>query len=825
MRSSDRRDVQYRKRDDRPRNAVFKTVVPPPAKPDKKAEIKATKPHESGVVYIPLPKALSFIMANSDQQYMDSLGAILGPADKLGTTVRWFGVGHNILYNSTSPGLLVNFMSSNSPEGIATRSLFFAVCVIAGLCNLALEQHSQKEAREEREQAFQNFYRLLAERSKDQESKDSIQKQLKDMLIENIHTFNQYLEKIRLEDKELREKYDSLMIDPEDLMNLSDEDILEENIPTIRMRFKFKDRSPQKKQSVQLQPGIDSKELPQQEPSFWEKTKYYVGQKFCKEIVWNKVLKPIWESGAIITFVWWIAWILASVFTGVQAEHIFGLNTSVALGMTGAFAIPYLGIRLYNYIKHGNGKSWAEFDENARLTHEAEMDAEKILVKAQKRMEFTRDLALIKAQEQSLINELAAKGIRMPAAKEAEGRRTIKGLNAWYESPYLKAAVALTTTSASRWGGVNNDAWWLKVAIETFTMTGLVMSAWNPIAGGVMLLISAGFGVAHMVNRYTESSKLKGDVQAKQLSTSETLEQLQAIYDKRSAYLEQLKRELHSYKNFNYGIELPPSLELAKTELAPQTTWQKVKVGAIKVGQKIRNNTWVDAWDWSMTGILTARLVFTLAAVFSVFALVAVASNPITFGIVVGIGVTYTLMKWYEKRQIKKEQRIKEMPEKLEEVEKQIELAERTKNSYQMSEKLIIESDREREMIAKGCGAEFKPHAVSVAKRSLYDDSKVAPRESKAVVSIDPFELPESSNEWGPSPNAFPAEKAEPAYSSHFFKSSSRTEPQVKKVEMRKKTDLFGSQNWGPDPTMDTDEGLNYQEEERILMRTAISVR
>lgn len=762
-----------------------------------RSEIK----HESGVITLPISSIRPFIDLGSDKRYTELFEAGIRPADEWMTIVRWFGVIDNYLYDSTTNGLALNFMSSGTPAGNAARAILLTFCGIAGLANMALQRHEHNKAHKESKEAIKNLYRLMQPTDPNApESKETMQQRFIQLIRDNIAEFNQYLEKIRLENEEFREKYESIAVDVDDLEQLTDEDFTSGR-ELIRMKFKFKDASAKKKKEAASANRAQVEQKPQPK-TFLEKVKSFATE------VKDKVLVPTWDFVMQSAFAFWIAWIVAALFTGQLEEAIFKLPTQIALALTGGTAIAPFCIRVYNYFKYGHG-SWKEFNENARKTQEAKADMDKLVIEAQKSLQYDKDLALAKAQESELEAQLAARGLSTYAVRKAGSKQQVKAPTNWWDSPHLQAATTLVSSTAKYFGGSHYAAWWAKVALVCFGV-GITMATWNPIAGGILIGIGVCAGVYEAVNRYRESKKLRDQLKQNPPNQSKTLEELENIHKQRTAYLNSLKKDIARYQtipNIAHKHPVPASLQLTKP---PQSRWEKFKSGFFKYGQKISKSPLLLIYDLLMCGFFVARLLFkpllakTSAAIFLPFVALSFASNPVTLSVMIALSLLFVGLKYYEHTQKEKEKKIKEMPGKLEETEKLIELAERINHSQRLTNWMTAESNQERARIARehGMANEFKPDPVLNTPEIANIPVQTSVATKAKATMADPFEAL-SDNNWGvEKANQAPAASTQ---TTHFFKPSDGIEsktapksiPAVK--EDLTKNEKEKNANWGPD--------------------------
>ncbi len=178
------------------------------------------------------------------------------------------------------------------------------------------------------------------------------------------------------------------------------------------------------------------------------------------------------------------------------------------------------------------------------------------------------------------------------------------------------------------------------------------------------------------------------------------LEDFEKHYKSRLEYFEKLNAEIQDYKKTtnpksNHYVTLPGDFDVPEKnseDQKPKSFLGRCKEKIYDVSIAFRNHPVIDAWDLSLTGIFIGRVAFTTAAPFLLAPLLPIAlTGPIGIAAIAGVGLAYLALKWYEKYQIKKEQRAKDLPGMLEGLEKNIEDAELVVNDMRKSKCLIYD--------------------------------------------------------------------------------------------------------------------------------------
>lgn len=638
-------------------------------------------------ISVPLPVGLDGLVTAGDKNFFDTFLNIIIPLDRNVTTfARAPGYFEQIYTGKSSVGIVNRTFSQHKEAAIA---YYVLLAVHAGFC-----QYLNRIEQEEKAAEVQNIYKMFidkkAEKEKLQDQKlsekdehqrqeilrDDIEYRSKKKLEKEIEHLNDYLEEIRHNDKALKEKYTTFEISPDG-----------------------------KALSFQLKNKEEEAEIEEREDDegFFH---YYGYRRFLKGMVWKKTLVPLWknffkplyDSGTILAVTFWLIWITAAAMTGMQLEGVAGIPNWISLGLPALLATTFLGKYFHNAYKNGGF-------EKAREKNEAEIDTESVMRKALLKLEYDKEHDITVEKQAALEAEINKRNERrqrsglslipFPVVPEHKSfyRRNVKDPNGIWDQPLVKGTFTLVTNTGKIWP-TQSKAWYGKVLIETLFVVSLSLPLVGTTLGAVMFGISAVFAIVNAATRYKEAKKLKTELQEAETLGKPvwTLDYLEERYKRRLIYLECLKQKMHAYKEKyantgDYVVVVPRIFELLPPTPQSTTLWGKFVAGC----RKIRNHPAIDNWDMFLDGIVLGRVVFSTAALFLFFTPI-ILTGPFGLAAILGIGAVYLGMKWHENHQKKKEERIRQIPDKLEELENNIKEAELVKRNMEMSESLAKDS-------------------------------------------------------------------------------------------------------------------------------------
>lgn len=642
---------------------------------------------DKSTIYIPLPKEnLSFLSPN-EKRFSGYVSSVCGPLDKLLTPIRYVAVSESILYDKGGIGSAIEFMNSGSVISWILKGLTLGVAGIIVAFNLYLEHQEQKKEKEKKEKELQQFRASLERQGLQQIENKYTADQERRRYVANLEKFNEFLREALKENKDLQEKYEFLELDYK--KHSEDLELIKNN---IKLKVVGKKR--------------DVNKL----------------EKFQDKV--DRNLKPFYDIGNLVSFVYWVLWISVGIVTGVHSPFgIFGLPTWLTfLGPLAVVALPFMGIRVWNYMKHrlsGDGQTWEERNNDAKLKHQAENDFQQIMNEANKKAEF----AFWKQQNQALALELDDKAYA--EKKSQKIALDSLGENSVFNGAAFNATVHGLVNSASSQVNFQYIAWFATDALIAGLGITMGVAALTPVGWG-LLGLSVLFGAVAAGHRYLESQKLKNQAKANRDScgTENTIDipAFEKMVEEKQTKLLELKKELYADKLRGYAI--PDTLNLTFEELYPEeknaSFWDRLS--------SIRNNPWIDALDWQMTGIFVGRIVVPVSSV-AIFwactsiAVVAALSNPVALGVVFAIGAIYTLSKWYDKKQKKLEEHLTNLPKENAKLDQEIALVElaldtnkklAAKNS---KDGVMILPTSERESVSKPL---FSPKQASSKKKTSF---------------------------------------------------------------------------------------------------------
>lgn len=611
------------------------------------------------IISIPLADGMYDILTCEDGRYAGLVLAMLGPLDKLATPIlRWPAVFQSMFNPNVGP--VIEFMSDTSAASITVRALFYAVCAVAAGVNTYLEYQEQEEQRKKRLSRIQDIKSLIAEQAENKNKRliPGIDRALLDEVdeAEKFYELNRYLNEVLYEDEILKKKYRSIEVNCH-----KDGD---KNVYSLDFELREAEEADE----------FEFLGVPERtNRKWWEYISSILWEKAWKQVLWGKIFKPLWNSGGLAAFTFWIMWIMVGATVGIHVEGIYGISSLASILVPLVVAIPFIGWRIQNWRKNRSGNSLLEMDENARLTEEARIDADKLIEQVSKKQHYQRELDKLNAAIIRWGGD--AKNVPQPrlygvAKEEAD---------AWYK-PFVKGSVTFVLDSSSSWGGTQYLAWYSKVFLDVAFSLSLAIPVVNTVIGSVMIGVACLFGIAAFVKRYQEAQAVKDELQRQEASPTPkvTLDQLQAHYNVRLEHFNTLKKTLVEHnevckKAGMEGFYLPECLVDAPQESL-----------GMRAATAIRHSKYVTLFDWFMTGFVFIRNVITPAAMFLPFVFLSV--NPYTLPVAIVVAALYVVMRRYEQKQKEREDRLKKLPDELEKLEADIALAEKSEVCKKLQE-------------------------------------------------------------------------------------------------------------------------------------------
>ena len=362
---------------------------------------------------------------------------------------------------------------------------------------------------------------------------------------------------------------------------------------------------------------------------------------------WNKLLKPIWGSGGAAAFSFWCLGILAQTkLGGVPASPWF------AIGIPALLAFPYIGLKIKHWFDHrGQGKNFEEMDENARLQKEAELETKKIYQKALHDFKYAYLFQVLEKLDGQQHNNKAQSIAKAPSM------------------PLANASLTLSNEYLGNWSLTQYIAWYGTTFLD-LTLAVAFAVPFGEVVGGAMIGIACVFGGVSALMRYNEAKAWQTS-NNKAINRDPTLREV-SLNEFEKSY-KQKQEELKAILN-NIDISRLPAPLQAKVAELNKNVAPKPKEGILA---RIRKSEWIAAWDTMMSGVFLSRLVLTPTAIFIPSMFVA-AIAPWTLPVAIAGGFLFTFMKWRERVQMKRQAKLKEMPQKMLDLDQDLEIAKRT---------------------------------------------------------------------------------------------------------------------------------------------------
>jgi hypothetical protein len=536
-----------------------------------------------------------------------------------------------------------------------------------------------------------------------------------------IHDINYYLGIVLSTDPVLKEKYDSVKIEGDKLkMNLKPA------APAAPAATEVVHHTgPQGTQSTSVVT------IPSSSPTDNWQTKLANGfNNFSR-----KVLSPAWEMLGLTAFTYWIMWIGMGIFTGQFGLGISGVSPVIAFGIPILAGLAYPVIKVANYFKNRGKKQVGVInDPNEELDEKKRAEGDKNASELMRRALLLRDYEL---ERDYLKTQLADRGIafepeadaQADAASNTQASEMDKKILSLSKGKWKKTAVTLFATIVGTYVGAQYGSWIVTDILSTVTNFTVGLPVVQIVLGTALMALAAGYGVYKAVQRYFEVKEYGPKISAIDLQQSaiSTLEKTLQEKQKAIASLEQkLGANLVAYKPFSQGPSAKEHL-FADSYGSPPTVWSTVKKAATRVFHFVNG---------ACTGIFLARLLFLKGQAIALPFVAASFSNPVTIGVLVGVGVLYGAFKLYQYHQERKEEHAKALLDRREErlqcLKQEVELAGLREKLYtaQVSALPAIEASRPRAKSAvvsiKDAKVTFFAEPPSERPRSYSENDKPA---------------------------------------------------------------------------------------------------
>jgi hypothetical protein len=580
------------------------------------------------IIKLPLTKKAKALFSGhfSSADYNELMLSLLMPLDLVYTYFfRYDRVVENDMGGNGSgnpvptQGGAIDFSSVHPAVTIAITGVFS----LLALSSFLVELRRQSLSRDNKDHLY-----ILSE--------FDIQTKLHNIKLNTEHKkfdMNYYLEKLVREDEELNKKYHSIKLD----------------IQNGTLDFDFREAEKSKKLTL-------------------KEKMIKAGKDFL-----HKVVHPIWTSLTIASFVYWILWIGVGIFTGDFSTGITGIPVLVSFGLPILSGLAYPFLKMFNYFR--KVPSFAADTVKGQEKEEAAktIEATESTCSLFRRALLSREYDL---KKERIKNELAdypeATGTPKPeedlkgVAVSIDKQIMDVGKNKW-----KKTAVTIISAAGGTYVAAQYGSWIITDFLSIVANVTIAIPLVNLILGTVLLAGSALYGIYKGYQRYQEVKAHEESVALKEIAKQQQLENLELRL-----------------------ANLQTSIVVKQAKLGlPVTTHGLVKYNEEQFFENIYNrgpSKWTQTkkvlkralqfFNGFCTGAFIARIFFVKGTVVALPFVAAALSNPVTIGILVGVGVLYGAVKLYQYHQDRKEQRavamLAQRQERLVCLKQQIDLAE-----------------------------------------------------------------------------------------------------------------------------------------------------
>ncbi|HSW68903.1 MAG TPA: hypothetical protein VLI69_01925 [Gammaproteobacteria bacterium] len=594
------------------------------------------------------PGGECFLKKLSSDEYEGLVFEAFFPADMLYTFAFRYPklLWCDIPGDDHTSGFGIDYTMHNPAATIVSTLIVLAFAA----ANFYREYRKQKNAKDSN--SYKNIYGQL--NKEDDELAKMIERQ---MAAANMQKFkkekamewmNRYLEDILQKDEELQKKYNSI------------------KIANNKLVFDCKAAVPQAPEK----------------PAPW----------YSRGFNWvnKKILGPAYETISISSFAYWLLWIGAGIYTGVFAAGVVGLSVSVMFGVPLAFGFVYPLVKTINYISSwwkSNALKNKAKEMQDPPTHDqvntAKEDAVGILrrVILRRKYEFAKECLMSELDPDNKNGILDEKNeVRVEDLDQYAGSSVVNAQIASLTktSGVKKAGMTFISSTMGTYVGVQYAAW---ITTDFLTQVASIASnipVVNLIAGWALLAVSVARGIYKAATGDYARQKTKTqalDMLAKKQQGD--FGNLELLYQRKLNNINELKKQLGPDQS-----RLNPMIKLFETDdpqfLEGKNPIQNSRMTSIK---KVltRALTFTNAVT---TGAFVTRIFLIKGtAIFLPFA-AAAFSNPVTIGLVIGIGLLYGAFAAYEHHLKRKEARAKEElkkgAERIDYLKQQIRVAELT---------------------------------------------------------------------------------------------------------------------------------------------------
>jgi hypothetical protein len=536
--------------------------------------------------------------------------------------------GHDV-----TNGMTLDFTNSHPLYG------WFMLLAIGGFAALNGYREYSKQKKAQRNVSYQYIHSKLSEQSGWADEASALSVQPQDMELLKVVWLEKYLQKIHQSDPELQAKYEKIEIKYAD----SGES---------QLSFTLREPSPV---------DVPESAVNNKKPGW-----------FRRNII-NKFLSPLWETLGISSFAYWILWMGSGVIRGEFDVGVGGLDPAIGFGVPFAIGGAYAALKSYHWFKQyraeaARANSTLQNVPTPKELAETQQQACRLLRKAILHKQF-------KAVKRSLKQELGSsyhKPAKVRAGKYAESLD--QRINQLGRNAKTKAATAFVSKSASAYIGVQYGAWIVTDVLAKVANVACAIPIVNTVCGWAFMAGSLAYGVYKGIKTYSAVKEQKRALASRVSETQQQAESLETVHKQKLAAIDTKQKLL---KSLGGDTKLPKTVDFKESQFYSDVTrkgesvWTRFKKGAVRA---------LSFFNGITAGAFIARAFCVKGtAVFLPFAAAAL-SNPITIGIVAGVGVAYGLFKLYEYHQARKEERaqnlLKEYTDRIECLGREVEIAD-----------------------------------------------------------------------------------------------------------------------------------------------------
>jgi hypothetical protein len=386
---------------------------------------------------------------------------------------------------------------------------------------------------------------------------------------------------------------------------------------------------------------------PDPQPNWYDKLKKF------GSLVSRKMLGPAWEALALTSYSYWILYIGAGIFTGKFGVGVEGLTPILGFGIPIAIGLTYPLIKIYRYFKNRRNPAVGAITENeepvdAATLKETEKNTSSLLRSALLLREFEREKAILQEHLQDYGIEDKPEPFTEEedtiAVSKLDARIATLGQGKW-----KKTAVAFMATMVGTYVAAQYGAWVVSDFLNSVASITIGAPIVQIVLGTIMMVGAFSYGLYKAIERFFEvkvhATNPKVSVAQAQQKELSNLEKRLENSQKNIAELE-AKLDLLPVNSPRYDQEE----FLNDANRQRPTIWSSIKKIAAGSIQVINGIT---------TGAFIARVFFVKGTAIALPFAAASLSNPITIGILVGLGLAYGAFKFYQYHQQRKEEHAK----------------------------------------------------------------------------------------------------------------------------------------------------------------------